>query len=246
MSAQTKTTEQARFEHGKKVENQDWQRVLLCMRRRIFGVAGLDVVLPAGTLLSSEGPKVATLRLKTPRALITFLCRDQIGMFESFMDQECDIDPLPGDHAAAFMAVISVLDERWKDFRFLSAALYSSRYFWQQNTEARRANLAVHYSVPEEFWLAFMSKEYPVYSHYLFEEDETWTAWETACQRKLNFAMRVCKMRPGDRVLNIGEGWGGMMTYAGRRGMCYTGLTLNEESYKACLAKREKEKLTEI
>jgi len=245
MSAQTKTTEQARFEHGKKVENQDWQRVLLCMRRRIFGVAGLDVVLPAGTLLSSEGPKVATLRLKTPRALISFLLRDQMGMFEAFMDQEVDIDPLPGDHAAAFMAVIRVLDERWKDFRFLSAALYSSRYFWQQNTEARRANLAVHYSVPEEFWLAFMSKEYPVYSHYLFEEDETWTAWETACQRKLNFAMRVCKMRPGDRVLNIGEGWGGMMTYAGRRGMCYTGLTLNEESYKACLAKREKEKLTE-
>jgi cyclopropane fatty-acyl-phospholipid synthase-like methyltransferase len=245
MSAQTKTTEQARFEHGKKVESQDWQRVLLGMRRRIFGVAGLDVVLPAGTLLSSEGPKVATLRLKTSRALISFLLRDQMGMFEAFMDQEVDIDPLPGDHAAAFMAVIRVLDERWKDFRFLSAALHSSRYFWQQNTETRRANLAVHYSVPEEFWLAFMSKEYPIYSHYLFEEDETWTAWEIACQRKLDFAMRVCNMRPGDRVLNIGEGWGGMMTYAGRRGMCYTGLTLNEESYKACLAKREKEKLTE-
>jgi cyclopropane fatty-acyl-phospholipid synthase-like methyltransferase len=246
MNARTETTGQTRFEQGKKAQTQGWRRTLLGAGRRIFGVAGLDVVLPTGARVSCDAPKVATVRFKTPRAVMSFLLGDQMGMFEAFMDQEVDIDPLPGDDAAAaLMAVIRVLDERWTDFRFLSAAVHSSRYFWQQNTEARCAKLAVHYSVPEEFWLAFMSKEYPIYSHYLFQEDETWVAWETACERKLDFAMRVCKMRSGDRVLNIGEGWGGMMTYAGRRGMRYTGLTLNEESYKACVAKREKEKLTE-
>jgi cyclopropane fatty-acyl-phospholipid synthase-like methyltransferase len=246
MSAGTETTGQARFKHDEEMGSKDWQRALFGAGRRIFGVTGLDVVLPTGARLPCDGPKVATLRFKTPRAVMSFLLRDQMGMFEAFMDQEVDIDPLPGDDGVtALMAVIRVLDKRWKDYRFLSAAVHSSRYFWQQNTVTRRANLAVHYSVPEEFWLAFMSKEYPIYSHYLFEEDETWTAWETACKRKLDFAMRVCKMRSGDRVLNIGEGWGGMMTYAGRRGMRHTGLTLNEESYKACLAKREKEKLTE-
>jgi cyclopropane fatty-acyl-phospholipid synthase-like methyltransferase len=246
MSAGTGTTRQARFEHGKEAESQGWQRALFGAVRQIFGVTGLDVILPAGTHLRCDGPKVATMRFKAPRAVRSFLLRDQMGMFEAFMEGEIDIDPLPGDDAAAaFMAVISVLDERWKDFRFLSAALHSSRYFWQQNTKTRRRNLAVHYSVPEEFWLTFLSEDYPIYSHYLFEEDETWTAWETACERKLDFAVRACKMRSGDSVLNIGEGWGGMMAYAGRRGMRYTGLTLNEESYKACLAKREKEKLTE-
>jgi cyclopropane-fatty-acyl-phospholipid synthase len=246
MSTGTQTTGQARFEHGKKADSQGWQRALLGAERRIFAVPGLEVFLPAGTRLSCDGPKIGTLRLKTPRAVMSFRRRDQIGMFEAFMDHEVDIDTTPHDDAAAaFMAVVRVLDERWKDFRFLSAAVHSSRYFWQRTTKARSAHLAVHYSVPEEFWLAFMSKEYPIYSHYIFEEDETWQGWETACKRKLDFAMRVCKMRPGDRVLNIGEGWGGMMTYAGRRGMRYTGLTLNEESYKACLAKREQESLTE-
>lgn len=246
MNARTETTEQARFERGKKAETRGWQCAVLGAWPRIFGVPGLDVVLPTGTRVSCDGPKVATVRFKAPRAVTSFLLRDQMGMFEAFLDQELEVDPLPGeDAAAALIAVVRLLDGQWKDFRFLSAALHSSRYFWQQNTEARRANLAVHYSVPEEFWLAFMSKEYPIYSHYLFEEDETWVAWETACERKLDFAMRVCKMRSGDRILNIGEGWGGMMTYAGRRGVRYTGLTLNEESYKACLAKREKEKLTE-
>lgn len=246
MSTQTEARAQARFDHGNKPESRGWRQVLLGAGRRFFAVPGLDVVLPTGARLSGDGAKVATLRLKTRGAVISFLRRDQMGMFEGFMRQEVDIDPMVGDDAAAaFLAIVKVLDERWKDLRFLSAAVHSSRYFWQQSTNRRRANLAVHYSLPEEFWLALMSKEYPIYSHYLFEEDETWMAWETACKRKLDFSMRVCKMRPGDRVLNIGEGWGGMMAYAGRRGMRYTGLTLNEESYKACLAKREKENLSE-
>jgi cyclopropane-fatty-acyl-phospholipid synthase len=241
MSVRTDTTAQAHFEPSIKA----WQRALFDAARPIIAVAGLDVVLPSGTRIPSSGPKVATVRLNTSRALRSFLLRDQMGMFEGFMDQEVDIDPLPGDDAAgAFLAIVRALDEHWKDLRFLSAAAHSSRYFWQQTTKARRANLAVHYSVPEEFWLSFMTNDYPIYSHYLFEESETWTAWETACERKLDFAMRTCKMRPGDRALNIGEGWGGMMAYAGRRGMRYTGLTLNEESYKACLAKRQKENLT--
>jgi cyclopropane-fatty-acyl-phospholipid synthase len=131
----------------------------------------------------------------------------------------------------------------FKDFRLLSAATHSSRLFWQQRTAARRARLAVHSSVPQEFWLAFMTNDYPIYWHYLFEEQEGWQAWEAACERRLDFARRVCRMKPGDRVLNIGEGWGGMMTCGGRRGMGYTGLTLNDESCKACVAKREQENL---
>ena len=62
---------------------------------------------------------------------------------------------------------------------------------------------------------------------------------------KLRFAFDNCRIRAGDRVLNIGEGWGGMLTYNGRRGVRHTGVTLNEESYKACLRKRDAEKLTD-
>jgi cyclopropane-fatty-acyl-phospholipid synthase len=239
MSTESTSTGQVRTGHGKKTGD-DRPSGLVGAAARVFGVAGLDVVLPAGAHVPCDGAKVATLRFRTSRALRVYLLRDQMGMYEAFMDQDVDLEPVAGqDMAAAFLAVIRTLDEQWKDFRVLSAAMHSSRYFWQQNTQSRRAKLAAHYSVPQEFWLAFMPGDYPIYSHYLFEEDETWEAWETACSRKLDFAMRVCRMRPGDRVLNIGEGWGGMMTFAGRRGMRYTGLTLNDESYKACLAKRE-------
>jgi cyclopropane-fatty-acyl-phospholipid synthase len=246
MNTRTEATGQARLARKNMAARQRWFSALVIAARRFLVVPGLDLVLPDGTRISCDDRPLATVRLNTPRAVRAFLGCDQMGVFEAFMNQEVDLEPAPGSDAApVFLAVVGLLDKHWKDFRFVSAALHSSRYFWQQTTEARRAKLAVHYSVPEEFWLSFMSREYPIYSHYLFEEPEGWEAWERACQRKLEFAMCACKMRPGDRVLNIGEGWGGMMTYAGRRGMRYTGLTLNEESYKACLRKRDEEQLTE-
>jgi cyclopropane-fatty-acyl-phospholipid synthase len=245
MSTRTASPGQTRVDRNTKAQGRDWASALVSARPHTFGVPGLELILPSGARVSGDGVPAATIRLNTSRAMRALILRDQMRMFEAFMDQEIDIEPLPGqDAAAAFLAVARALDEHWKDFRLLSSAIHSSRFFWQQRTAARRAKLAVHYSVPKEFWLAFMTNDYPIYSHYLFEEHEGWQAWEAACERKLAFAMHVCRMKPGDRVLNIGEGWGGMMTYAGRRGMRYTGLTLNDESYKACLAKREKENLS--
>lgn len=223
----------------------DWQSALASAGRRVLAVEGLDVLLPGGRRIESLGRRRATLHLRAPGAVTAFVGRDQMGLFEAFMASEADAVPEPGDdEAAAFLHVVRALDEQWRDYRLLSAAVHSSRYFWQQTTEARRRKLAVHYSIPEGFWLAFMSPEYPIYSHYLFEEDETHEAWERACLRKLRFAFDACRMRAGQRVLNIGEGWGGWMTYAGRRGIRATGLTLNEDSYAACLCKREREGLS--
>lgn len=223
----------------------DWQSALVDAGRRVFAMEGIDVVLPSGKKLSSLGRRVATMRFNDWRAVTALLSRDQMGLFEAFMGSQVDALPEPGDDdAAAFLHVVKAVDEQWRDLRLLSAALHSSRFFWQQTTRARREKLAVHYSIPEEFWLAFMSKEHPIYSHYLFDEGETHEDWERACERKLEYAMRVCRMTPGQRVLNIGEGWGGWMTYAGRRGLRATGITLNEESYEACLRKREAEGLT--
>jgi cyclopropane-fatty-acyl-phospholipid synthase len=212
---------------------------------KLLAPPGLAVVLPGGELLRGAGAPAATVRLNDARALAAFVTRDQAGLFECYLDGRVDVEPASGDEAAGLLGAIGAIDERWRDLRWLTAALHSSRYFWQRNTPARRAALGVHYAVPPAFWLTFLSREYPIYSHYLFEDDETHEAWEAACERKLAFALRACRLRPGDRVLNVGEGWAGFLTYAGRRGLRVTGVTLNDESYEACLRKREAEALGE-
>jgi cyclopropane-fatty-acyl-phospholipid synthase len=66
------------------------------------------------------------------------------------------------------------------------------------------------------------------YSQALFErEDET---LEAAQRRKLDFVIDSCGMQPGDRVLDVGGGWGSFMEHAGRRGIEVTSLTISVHS----------------
>jgi cyclopropane-fatty-acyl-phospholipid synthase len=221
----------------------DWRVASFETWQARFGIRGISAILPDGTFVPSVGPAVATLRLKDWRAAFALAIRDQTWMFEAYLAQKIDLVPVAGDMTDALLAAVKAIDEQSRDIRPIAAALHSSRHWWQQNTPFRRAALAVHYSIPAPFWLAFLSSEYPIYSHYLFEDDESHEAWEAACERKLAFALAACKLKPGDRVLNVGEGWGGFMTYAGRRGLRTTGITLNEDSYRACTAKRDTESL---
>jgi cyclopropane-fatty-acyl-phospholipid synthase len=223
-------------------EGTDWRAMLSGIWSRLPRVTGIDIVLPDGTLLPGGSAK-SRIVLKEWRAVLAFMTADQPGLFECYLSGQLDLESLEGDAARALLHTLKVLDDQWVDHRWATAALYSSRHFWQQNTPFRRAALRVHYSVPAPFWLSFMSREYPIYSHYIFQENETYEAWETACQRKLEFALRACRLQPGDRVLNIGEGWGGFLTYAGRRGIRVTGITLNDESYQACTEKLAAESL---
>jgi cyclopropane-fatty-acyl-phospholipid synthase len=66
------------------------------------------------------------------------------------------------------------------------------------------------------------------YSQAVFErEDET---LETAQRRKLDFALASCRVQPGDRVLDVGGGWGTFTEHAGRQGIQVTSLTISRES----------------
>lgn len=211
-----------------------------------FAAPGVDLTLPNGAHIASRAAPVASLRLNDWGAARAYLLRDQLTLFDYYLEGRVDFVPAHDDAAESLLRFFYAFDAASKDQRWLSAALNSSRYFWQQNTENRRKNLSVHYSVAPAFWLSFLTNDYPIYSHYLFEAHETERDWEAACERKLAYAFDVCQLRPGARALNIGEGWGGFLTYAGRRGVRLTGLTLNDESFGAARAKREREGLAEL
>jgi cyclopropane-fatty-acyl-phospholipid synthase len=221
----------------------DFRTSLVEASHPVVGIEGLDLVLPEGTLLRSRAAPLARLRFHDWRAVAALMVRDQAGLFEAYLDGQFDLESDEADQAGALLGAIQAFDEQSSDYRWLMASLYSSRHWWQQNTPFRRTALRAHYSAPPAFWLSFLSNRYPIYSHYLFEEHEGHEHWAAACERKLAFALSSCKLKPGDRVLNVGEGWGGFMTYAGSRGLLTTSITLNEQSYEACLAKRQQEGL---
>jgi cyclopropane-fatty-acyl-phospholipid synthase len=212
---------------------------------RRFAAPRINLILPNGQPLVKSQQPIASLRLNDWGAARAYLLRDQLQLFDCYLERRLDFVSERADDAESLLLFLEAFDRASKDQRWLSAALHSSRYFWQQKTETRRRNLSVHYSVAPAFWLSFLTNDYPIYSHYVFEEHETYRDWEAACERKLGYALDVCRVRAGDRVLNIGEGWGGFLSYAGRRGVRVTGLTLNDESFGAASAKRAREGLTD-
>jgi cyclopropane-fatty-acyl-phospholipid synthase len=89
-----------------------------------------------------------------------------------------------------------------------------------------RQAIATHYDFSSEFYLKFMDAT-RCYSHAVFERDDE--ALETAQRRKLNFAIDACRLQTGDRVLDVGGGWGSFAEHAGRRGIQVTSLTISEQ-----------------
>jgi cyclopropane-fatty-acyl-phospholipid synthase len=90
-----------------------------------------------------------------------------------------------------------------------------------------RQAIASHYDYDNEFYLTFMDPT-RCYSQAVFERDDE--TLETAQRRKLDFAIDACRLKPGDRVLDVGGGWGAFTEHAGRRGIEVTSLTLSRHS----------------
>jgi cyclopropane-fatty-acyl-phospholipid synthase len=93
---------------------------------------------------------------------------------------------------------------------------------------ANRQAIAAHYEFDNDFYLEFLDPMTRCYSQAVFERDDE--TLETAQSRKLNFAIDACDLKPGDRVLDVGGGWGSFTEHAGRRGIQVTALTISHQS----------------
>jgi cyclopropane-fatty-acyl-phospholipid synthase len=95
------------------------------------------------------------------------------------------------------------------------------------STRNNEAYIRFHYDVSNEFYALFLDPEM-VYSCAYF------TNWDNSiaqAQRdKLEMICAKLRLKPGDRLLDIGCGWGGLVCYAARKyGVAAHGITLSEE-----------------
>ncbi len=99
-----------------------------------------------------------------------------------------------------------------------------------------KANIAHHYDVSNDFYRLFLDPEM-VYTCAYFQPD--WHDDLARAQRdKLDMICRKLRLKPGERLLDIGCGWGALICHAAQHyGVRATGVTLAEE--QAALA-REK------
>jgi cyclopropane-fatty-acyl-phospholipid synthase len=93
-----------------------------------------------------------------------------------------------------------------------------------------RRNIAAHYDLGNDFFAAFLDPTL-TYSCALFEEEGV--DLEAAQHAKYERLLRKLRVAPGDRVLEIGSGWGGFALHAASRTGCrVTTTTISRRQYE--------------
>lgn len=92
-----------------------------------------------------------------------------------------------------------------------------------------RRSIETHYEYDDDFYELLLD-ETRTYSQGVYEADDEPLA--AAMRRKLDFAIEACRLRPGDRVLDVGGGWGAFTEHAGTRGIEVTSLTISDSSHR--------------
>ena len=95
-----------------------------------------------------------------------------------------------------------------------------------QSRRDNKAFIQFHYDLSNEFYALFLDSEM-VYSCAYFTD---WANDIATAQRdKLEMICRKLRLKPGDRLLDVGAGWGGLVCHAAKHyGVTAHGITLSE------------------
>jgi len=199
---------------------------------------GIDARLPDGSRrrlgFRADGP-VAVVNLNSWRAMLRLATSGSVGWYKAWARGEWDSpDPVP--LFDLFMRNGRPLGQvgRAKGlFRLANRAAHAVR----RNTPiGARKNIQAHYDLGNDFYSAWLDKSM-TYSSAVWEKGDS---LEQAQARKIHLLLDRLKLEPGQRLLEIGCGWGSLAEIAARDyGVHVVGLTLSEEQ-KAYADKRMK------
>lgn len=199
-------------------------------------------------------PAGFTLVLKHPGAArAMFWPFDRVGLGESYVFDDFDIE---GD-VLAFVAwlrhLVGVMNGLTLPAKLRTLALLMKvpkrrnprdpskigrpRSATQSN-EADRRGISIHYDRPGDFYRLFLGPTMVYTCAYFRAAQDT---LDDAQRQKLDHVCRKLRLRPGQRLLDIGCGWGGLLRHAVQHyGVTGVGVTLaGEQAEWAIRANRE-------
>ena len=191
----------------------------------------LDIQLPDGTGLhfgrAVDGGLRASLRLVNWNVCGAAMRSGDIGFAESFIAG----DWTSPDPAALLKLLIANRSEMESLVygTWWGALLYRAKHWLNRNSRSgSKKNIHAHYDLGNEFYRLWLDPTMN-YSSAWFEGDRS-RPMEDAQWAKVRRALTECGVKPGDRELEIGCGWGALAECAAREfSATVTGVTLSSE-----------------
>lgn len=195
---------------------------------RELRVGSLDLQLPDGSQAhfgNPTGPRAA-LRLLDWRACSAALRSGDIGFAEAYIDGHWttpDLVALLELFIANRDAIERVIYGSW-----WGSLAYRLKHLLHRNSRrGSRKNIHAHYDIGNRFYRLWLDESMN-YSSALFDGDLSRST--TAAQyAKVQRALHEVALQPGQRLLEIGCGWGAVAEAAAAMGAQVTGVTLSDE-----------------
>ncbi|HSZ08626.1 MAG TPA: cyclopropane-fatty-acyl-phospholipid synthase family protein [Steroidobacteraceae bacterium] len=155
-----------------------------------------------------------------------------VGAGEAYADGLWRCDDLVG-LAQLMVRNRDVLDGTESGIARLGGMAMRAWHALRRNTRGgSRRNIAAHYDLGNDFFALFLSSDLMYSSAIRMDESDT---LETASTRKIERICRKLDLKPADRVIEIGTGWGGFALYAARHYGCHvTTTTISREQHALC------------
>jgi len=180
-----------------------------------------------GDRISFGKTPCVTLRLKNKECVKKIIGSGYMGFGESYMGRALEI---VGDVQKLFRMGFSInFDENrlssLDKLRFFIISLLN------RDTLLRAPkNISHHYDLGNEFYSFFLDKTMTYSCAYFNKENDS---LEQAQLNKYEHISRKLLLKPGDSLLDIGCGWGGMLIYAAQKyGINGVGITLSKNQYE--------------
>jgi cyclopropane-fatty-acyl-phospholipid synthase len=190
-------------------------------------IGGIEATLPNESRrrvgFHAPGP-VAVVDIKSWLALVRLATSGSVGWYKAWEKGEwTSPDPVPLFELFAANAVSLGDTARAKGpARWVNAFAHRLR---DNAPRQARDNIAAHYDLGNDFYAAWLDPGM-TYSSARFARGDT---LEQAQDRKVAALLDRLNLKPGDRLLEIGCGWGTLAIEAAKRGVHVVGLTLSTE-----------------
>ena len=206
----------------------------------------IDQILPVGSLTiihadgrrETHGPgggKHVTVRFHDKRATLDIFRNPRLRFGELYMDGRLTIE----DGTMLDLLELVVGAKPWerggRKALGKGKAKWLKRFFRRNDPSKSRRNVAHHYDIGNELYALFLDDDLQYSCAYYTDPKNSLE--QAQADKKAHIAAKLY-LKPGQRVLDIGCGWGGMALYLHKvADVDVLGITLSEEQLKIARAR---------